>query len=53
MGSLFSASDDGQLYMWDLNAEKLVQKYMFADQGLVKLDFVKEESKEELKEPII
>jgi WD40 repeat protein len=30
-GSLFSASDDGQLFMWDLNAEKLMQKYNFAD----------------------
>ena len=30
-GSLFSASDDGQLFMWDLNAEKLMQKYSFAD----------------------
>ncbi len=30
-GSLFSASDDGQLFMWDLNAEKLIQKYSFAD----------------------
>jgi hypothetical protein len=38
--------------MWDLNAEKLVQKYMFADQGVVKVDLVKEESKEEQKEPL-
>lgn len=37
--------------MWDLNAEKLVQKYMFADQDVVKVDLVKEESKEEQKEP--
>ena len=51
-GSLFSASDDGTLSIWDLNAEKLMQKYMFADQRIVRVDVAREESKEEQKEPI-
>lgn len=51
-GSLFSASDDGQLYMWDLSAEKLIQKYSFHDnnQGPVRVEMQPEESKEESKE---
>jgi len=26
-GRLFSASDDGKVFLWDLNQEKLCQKY--------------------------
>lgn len=50
-GSLFSAADDGTLAMWDLNAEKLLQKYNYADQGVVRVD--REESKEEQKDPVV
>lgn len=53
-GSLFSVSDDGQLFMWDLSAEKLMQKYMHADdqQASMKMDNrIHEESKEEEKIP--
>ena len=53
-GSLFSASDDGQLFMWDLNAEKLVQKYSFADQAAAQPMLQdREESKEEQKQVAI
>lgn len=50
-GSLFSVSDDGNLYMWDLNAEKLMQKYAYADEGKssIRVDMRREESKEEQK----
>ena len=27
MGRLFSASDDGKIFLWDLHADKLMQKY--------------------------
>jgi hypothetical protein len=49
-GSLFSVSDDGHLFMWDLNAEKLMQKYAFFDDGQASIKVDKrndEESKEE------
>jgi len=26
-GKLFSASDDGELKLWDLNCEKILQRY--------------------------
>lgn len=32
VGRLFSASDDGKVFLWDLNAGKLVQKYENFDQ---------------------
>ena len=50
-GRLFSASDDGMLYMWDLNAEKIMQKYQFADEGAPVVVDLREESKEEAKQP--
>ena len=27
MGRIFSASDDGKLFLWDLSVEKVIQKY--------------------------
>jgi hypothetical protein len=37
--------------MWDLNAEKLMQKYVYADEGKssIRVDMRREESKEEQK----
>ena len=32
IGRLFSASDDGKLFIWDLSAEKLIQKYETYDE---------------------
>ena len=32
MGRLFSASDDGKLFMWDLHVEKILQKYNSYDE---------------------
>ena len=32
MGRLFSASDDGKLFMWDLHVEKILQKYSSYDE---------------------
>jgi hypothetical protein len=39
------------LYMWDLNAEKIMQKYQFADEGAPVVVDLREESKEEAKQP--
>jgi WD40 repeat protein len=30
-GKLYSASDDGELKVWDLNCEKMLQKYLVFD----------------------
>ena len=32
LGRLFSASDDGKVFLWDLHAEKLMQKYQNYDE---------------------
>ena len=32
LGRLFSASDDGKLYLWDLHVEKIMQKYANYDE---------------------
>ena len=32
MGRIFSASDDGKLFLWDLNVEKVLQKYSNFDE---------------------
>ena len=32
MGRLFSASDDGKIFLWDLNVEKIAQKYANFDE---------------------
>lgn len=32
-GRLFSASDDGKIFLWDLHAEKLMQKYANFDEA--------------------
>ena len=32
MGRLFSASDDGKVFMWDLHVEKIIQKYSMFDE---------------------
>jgi hypothetical protein len=50
---LFSCSDDGQLYLWDLNAEKLIQKYTISDEKAKGLrEEQKDLSNEENKYPI-
>ena len=45
MGRLFSASDDGKLFMWDLHVEKILQKYNTFDEE--RNEKVKEKSKAE------
>ena len=45
MGRLFSASDDGKLFMWDLHVEKILHKYNTFDEE--KNEKVNEKSKAE------